>query len=109
MSNVEDKNSVYPGKERAEELVDRAVQRAGHWAALAGAGVVRVAALARESTEDMWAEAQSMRRERQAAGSKQAVQSGDGAEATRETEANRQIAAGHTEQKQPDKEQQASS
>lgn len=47
--------------ERAEEIVDRATQRLGHYASLAKHQIARLAARAREEAEDMWAEAQSLR------------------------------------------------
>jgi hypothetical protein len=50
-------------KERAEELVDQLGQRIGHFAALSGLQIQRVAARAREEVEDMWAEAQNIRQE----------------------------------------------
>ncbi|CAA9587019.1 MAG: hypothetical protein AVDCRST_MAG19-5007 [uncultured Thermomicrobiales bacterium] len=49
--------------ERAEEMLDRAGERVGRFASLLGQRVRRAAALAREEAEDMWAEAQSMRRQ----------------------------------------------
>lgn len=49
--------------ERAEELVDQLVQRIGHFTALTGLQIQRVAARAREEVEDMWAEAQNIRQE----------------------------------------------
>lgn len=48
--------------QRAEELVDQMGQVAGRWASAAGLWLVRGAARAREEVDDMWAEAQSMRR-----------------------------------------------
>ena len=47
--------------ERAEEMVDRMGEQVGHFASLLGLRVRRMAALAREEAEDMWAEAQSIR------------------------------------------------
>ncbi len=49
--------------ERAEEMLDRAGERVGRFASLLGLRVRRAAALAREEAEDLWAEAQSMRRQ----------------------------------------------
>ncbi len=46
---------------RAEELVDRLGESVGHLASLAGWRLLKVAALAREEAEDVWAEAQSLR------------------------------------------------
>ena len=54
--------SSRPATERAEELVDRAGESAGHLAALAGWRLLRAAAFVREGAEDVWAEAQSVRR-----------------------------------------------
>jgi len=51
-----------PATERAEELVDRAGESVGHLASLAGWRLLRAAAFVREGAEDVWAEAQSVRR-----------------------------------------------
>ena len=48
--------------ERAEEMLDRAGEQVGRFAALLGLRARQAAALAREEAEDVWAEAQSMRR-----------------------------------------------
>ena len=58
-----DGQPVPPAMERAEELVDRAGQWVGPLASVVGLRVLRVAALAREAVEDIWAEAQSAREE----------------------------------------------
>jgi hypothetical protein len=50
--------------ERAEVLVDRMGQRVSNWASLAGFQVQRTVALMREEVEDIWAEAQNIRREK---------------------------------------------
>ncbi len=63
MAEPRDGQSVPPAMERAEELVDRAGQRVGPLASIIGLRVLRVAALAREAVEDIWAEAQSAREE----------------------------------------------
>jgi hypothetical protein len=47
---------------RAEEMVDRAAERIGHYAGLVGHEILRFAARACEEAEDIWAEAQSLRR-----------------------------------------------
>lgn len=47
---------------RAEELVDDAGERIGHFASLVGGQLLRIAARAREEAEDIWVEAQSIRR-----------------------------------------------
>jgi hypothetical protein len=54
-----------PAMDRAEELVDGAARRVGPLASLVGLQVLRVAALAREAVEDIWAEAQCLRDERE--------------------------------------------
>jgi hypothetical protein len=48
--------------ERAEELADRMGQRLGHVTMLVGLRIRKTAAQGREEVEDMWAEAQSIRR-----------------------------------------------
>lgn len=50
--------------ERAEELLDGVGERANQLAALAGPSIRRFFALAREEAEDIWAEAQHIRRSR---------------------------------------------
>jgi hypothetical protein len=47
---------------RAEEMADRIGERIGHYASVAGLGILRFAARAREEIEDIWAEAQHIRR-----------------------------------------------
>ena len=61
MADTRDGQPVRPAMERAEELVDRVGQGAGPFASLVGLHILRVAALAREAAEDIWAEAQSAR------------------------------------------------
>ncbi len=51
-----------PATERAEELADRMGQRLGYVTTHIGLRVRKTAARAREEAEDMWAEAQSLRR-----------------------------------------------
>lgn len=51
-----------PATERADEILSRAGWTAGLFARMAGMRLARIAAYAREEAEDMWAEAQSMRR-----------------------------------------------
>jgi tRNA U34 5-carboxymethylaminomethyl modifying enzyme MnmG/GidA len=51
-------------KERAEVLVDRMGQRVSNWASRTGFQVQRAAAFMREEVEDMWAEAQNIRRQK---------------------------------------------
>jgi hypothetical protein len=47
---------------RAEEMVDRMAERVGHYASVVGFKLMQWAARAREEAEDIWAEAQSIRR-----------------------------------------------
>lgn len=54
-----------PATERAEELVDRLLQEAGQLLSVAALKLLKGASLAREEAEDIWAEAQNLRRERQ--------------------------------------------
>jgi pyruvate/2-oxoglutarate dehydrogenase complex dihydrolipoamide acyltransferase (E2) component len=63
----EDRNgeSNRPATERAEELVDRLLQEAGQLLSVAALNLLKGASLAREEAEDIWAEAQNLRRERQ--------------------------------------------
>ena len=64
MTEMQDEKPARPAMERAEELVDRVGRRVGPLASLVGLRLLRVAALAREAAEDIWAEAQSARDER---------------------------------------------
>jgi len=48
--------------QRAEELVDRWGQQIGQWASSFGRSILQWAARTREEAEDIWAEAQSIRR-----------------------------------------------
>jgi hypothetical protein len=52
-----------PATEQAEEMVDRVGQRLSDYTALAGLQIQRAAARMREEAEDMWAEAQNLRRQ----------------------------------------------
>jgi hypothetical protein len=54
-----------PAMQRAEELVDQIGERIGHYATVFGHGLLRFAARAREEAEDIWAEAQNIRRGQQ--------------------------------------------
>ncbi len=47
---------------RAEEMVDRFAERVGHYTGQLGHGLLRLAARAREEAEDIWADAQAVRR-----------------------------------------------
>jgi hypothetical protein len=51
--------------QRAEEMVDWLGQRVGHYTSVAGYYLLRAASRAREEAEDIWAEAQTIRRGRQ--------------------------------------------
>jgi hypothetical protein len=48
--------------QRAEEVVDHLGERIGHYATVLGHGFLWLAARAREEAEDIWAEAQNIRR-----------------------------------------------
>ena len=47
---------------RAEEMVDRLAEKVAHFTAAFGRQILRLGARVREEAEDMWAEAQSIRR-----------------------------------------------
>ncbi|MBV9848293.1 MAG: hypothetical protein JO250_01260 [Armatimonadetes bacterium] len=51
-----------PATERADEMLTRTGEYLGHWMASVSRQVRRAAALAREEAEDIWAEAQAIRR-----------------------------------------------
>ncbi len=51
-----------PATQRAEEMVDRMGERVGYFASMAAQRIRVATARAREEAEDMWAEAQSIRR-----------------------------------------------
>jgi hypothetical protein len=51
--------------QRAEEMVDWLGQRVGHYTSVAGYYALWLASRAREEAEDIWAEAQTIRRGRQ--------------------------------------------
>jgi hypothetical protein len=57
-----DETSSQQTMERAEEMVDQMGERIGHYATLVGHGLLKLAARAREEAEDIWAEAQNIRR-----------------------------------------------
>jgi hypothetical protein len=48
--------------QRAEELVDRFGERIGHYAGMVGRGLRAVTARAREQVQDIWAEADHVRK-----------------------------------------------
>lgn len=79
-------NSRRPATERAEELVDRLGESVGQFASLAGLRLLRVAALAREEAEDVWAEAQSVRRAQQSVRNQNREAENRGAESGRAAE-----------------------
>ncbi len=80
-----------PATERAEELVDRAARGAGYLVSFVGLRVLKGASLAREEAEDIWAEAQSMRR-REGQGAETESGGGDASRTVEATEAARRKA-----------------
>jgi hypothetical protein len=50
------------GTERAEEIVDHLAERLSYYTSTWGRSLLRLAARAREEAEDIWAEAQAIRR-----------------------------------------------
>ena len=62
-----------PAMQRAEEMVDHMAERVGHYAGVVGHQVLWFLARAREEAEDIWAEAQSVRRHKTADGSANAA------------------------------------
>jgi pyruvate/2-oxoglutarate dehydrogenase complex dihydrolipoamide acyltransferase (E2) component len=81
-----------PATERAEELVDRMGESVGRFASFAGLRLLKVAALAREEAEDMWAEAQSLRRSQGTRLRRQEAESGPVAGPIRATDVARRMA-----------------
>jgi len=65
MPEPEEERPSAAATERAEEMLDRVGQRVGRYASLAGLRLRRMAAVAREEAEDIWAEAESVRRREQ--------------------------------------------
>ena len=63
MSEGQGEGSRRPATERADELLNRAGWTVGLFASMIGVRLARIAAFAREEAEDMWAEAQSVRRQ----------------------------------------------
>ena len=63
MRETQDEQPRPAATERAEEMLDRTGERVGRFASLLGLRVRRAAALAREEVEDLWAEAQILRRQ----------------------------------------------
>jgi hypothetical protein len=64
MSEAPDERPLRSAAERAEEIVDHLAPMVGRLAALAGLQILKLAARAREEAEDIWAEAQSLRRQK---------------------------------------------
>jgi hypothetical protein len=62
MAEGRGRDSKRPAKERADELLTRVGWTVGLFASMAGRRIASGAAFAREEAEDMWAEAQDMRR-----------------------------------------------
>jgi pyruvate/2-oxoglutarate dehydrogenase complex dihydrolipoamide acyltransferase (E2) component len=58
-----DEGSRRPATERADEMLNRAGWVAGMVGSMVGMRLARIAAFAREEAEDLWAEAQTMRRQ----------------------------------------------
>ena len=55
-------SSQSPTMHRAEEMVDHLAERVGHYAGVVGQKLMWFFARAREEAEDIWAEAQAIRR-----------------------------------------------
>ena len=62
MSEAQNDHSQHTSAERAEVLVDQMGERLGHFLSIAGHQLRKATARAREEAEDIWAEAQSIRR-----------------------------------------------
>ena len=65
MPEPEEERPSAVATERAEQMLDRLGQRVGRYASLTGLRLRRMAAVAREEAEDIWAEAESVRRREQ--------------------------------------------
>jgi pyruvate/2-oxoglutarate dehydrogenase complex dihydrolipoamide acyltransferase (E2) component len=63
MSEEQGQSTKRPATERADELLDRVGWTAGLFGSMIAMRLTRVAAYAREEAEDLWAEAQSIRRQ----------------------------------------------
>lgn len=81
-----------PATERAEELVDRLGESVGNFASLAGWRMLKVAAFVREEAEDVWAEAQSVRRAQSARREERYAEPAGAAEPIRATDVARRTA-----------------
>jgi hypothetical protein len=53
-----------PAMQRAEEMVDRMAERVGHYTGVIGHKLLWFVTRAREEAEDIWAEAQELRRQK---------------------------------------------
>ena len=62
MSETQNGQSQRTSAERAEVLVDRMGEQLGHFLSMAGHRLRKATARAREEAEDIWAEAQAIRR-----------------------------------------------
>ena len=92
MTEDQDARSRRPATERAEELVDRVGESVGNFAALAGWRMLKVAAFVREEAEDVWAEAQSVRRTQSARREERYAEPAGAAEPIRATDVARRTA-----------------
>jgi hypothetical protein len=63
-NGVHDGQATSPATQRAEEMVDHMAERIGHFAGVLGHKLLWLVARAREEAEDIWAEAQSLRRQK---------------------------------------------
>ena len=92
MTEDQGARSRRPATERAEELVDRVGESVGHLASLAGWRMLKVAAFVREEAEDVWAEAQSVRRTQSARREERYAEPAGAAEPIRATDVARRTA-----------------
>jgi pyruvate/2-oxoglutarate dehydrogenase complex dihydrolipoamide acyltransferase (E2) component len=90
MSENRNQNSSNSSTKRAEELLTRTGQTVGMFASMAGLRLARIGAFAREEFEDMWAEAQDLRRAQGSGPSKSAQSVNKSAETADETAASRE-------------------
>ena len=81
-----------PATERAGGWGDGRGGGVGQFASLAGLRLLKVAALAREEAEDVWAEAQSVRRAQSMRSQNQEAETGRAAEASTATDVARRTA-----------------
>ena len=93
MTEDQDGRPRRPATERAEDLVDRMGESVISFASLAGWRMLQVAAFVREEAEDVWAEAQSVRRAQSAPREERyADPAADAAEPIRATDVARRMA-----------------